>query len=33
VEEDVDGYPHRVNPHAILRGAMAAFPEGAIAKV
>jgi hypothetical protein len=26
-------YPRRINPHAILRGAMAAFPEAAIAKV
>ncbi|KAJ0413196.1 beta-lactamase-like protein [Aspergillus carlsbadensis] len=27
-------YPHRINPHAILRGAVAAFPEGdAVAKV
>ncbi|KAL3442277.1 beta-lactamase-like protein [Aspergillus insuetus] len=25
-------YPHRINPHAILRGAMTAFPEAAIAK-
>ncbi|KAL4762137.1 MBL fold metallo-hydrolase [Aspergillus foveolatus] len=31
VREMVRRHPYRINPHAILRGAMAAFPEGSAA--
>lgn len=33
VEDMQRRYPRRINPHAILRGAMAAFPESVVSKV